>query len=59
MLSGQKKTLSVNVDVFVSVSTNHGGRHAVNVLSVQMAPPVVGLHDSSQPTVQSHVGFGI
>lgn len=37
----------------------HGGGHAVHVVRVQVALPVVGLHDPSQPTVQGHVGLGV
>lgn len=39
--------------------THHGGGHAVHVLGVQVAFPVVGLHDPGQATVQGHVGLSV
>lgn len=39
--------------------THHGGGHAVHVVRVQVALPVVRLHDPGQTTVQSHVGFSV
>lgn len=43
----------------LTVYTNQGGGHAVHVLRVEVALPVVGLHDSSQTTIQSHVSLSI
>lgn len=42
-----------------TLRTHHGGGHAVHVLRVQVAFPVVGLHDPGQATVQGHVGLGV
>lgn len=37
----------------------HSGGHAVHIVGVQVALSVVGMHDSSESSVQSHMGFGI
>lgn len=43
----------------LTVHTHHGGGHAVHIFRVEVALPVVGLHDSSQATIQSHVSLSV
>lgn len=43
----------------LAVRAHHGGGHAVHVVRVEVALPIVWLHDSSQTTIQSHVSLSI